>query len=400
MSSKKVLEGVRVLDFGRFIAAPYCGMILADMGAEVIRIDRPGGEEDRTVGLKAPNGENLSYPSYARNKKCISLNVLSKDAPRDVLEDLVKKSDVFLHNFSPGAIKAFGLTYDDIKAIKSDIIYTGISCYGATGPYSDRVGFDQIAQTFSGAAALTGYEGDDPLRSGLPWVDYSTALCATVGTLLALRHHDSTGEGQMVDCALLQTAMSFIAPMVAEAVVMGKEKPRIGNRSPYFGPTDLYKCSDGFVYIATTMEGMWRRLMKIIGHEDFVGKEGFVTDIERFDNRDQVDPLVAEWISQHEVEEVVAIMDENRIPCGVYHSTAEVADDPHVKARKMLEYMNLGMPGYENVPVCGLPIQLSKTPGEVKNVAPTVGQHNDEYYRELLGYSEEKIQELTESGFI
>ena len=150
----KVLEGIRVLDFGRFIAAPYCGMILADMGAEVIRIDRPGGEEDRTVGLKAPNGENLAYPSYARNKKCISLNVLLKDAPRDVLEDLVRISDVFLHNFSPGAIKAFALTYDDIKAIKPDIIYTGISCYGATGPYADRVGFDQIAQVFSGAAAL------------------------------------------------------------------------------------------------------------------------------------------------------------------------------------------------------------------------------------------------------
>ncbi|MFP6597881.1 MAG: CoA transferase, partial [Candidatus Hydrogenedentota bacterium] len=367
---------------------------------EVIRIDRPGGEEDRTVGLKASNGENLSYPSYARNKKCISLNVLTKDAPRDVLEDLVRKSDVFLHNFSPGAIKAFGLTYEDIRAIKPEIIYTGISCYGTTGPYSDRVGFDQIAQTFSGASALTGYEGDDPLRSGLPWVDYSTALCATIGTLLALRHRDATGEGQMVDCALLQTAMSFIAPMVAEATVLGREKPRIGNRSAYFGPTDLYKCSDGYVYIATTMEGMWRRMMKIIGHEEFIGAPGFVTDIERFENREQVDPLVAEWMLKQTVDDVVTMMDENRIPCGVYHSTANVADDPHVQARKMLEYMNLGAPGLENVPLCGMPIQLSETPGEVKDVAPKVGEHNDYYYRELLGYSNEKIESLQQSGYI
>lgn len=396
----KVLDGIRVLDFGRFIAAPYCGMILADMGAEVIRIDRPGGEEDRTVGLKAPNGENLSYPSYARNKKCISLNVLSKDAPRDVLEDLVRESDVFLHNFSPGAIKAFALTYEDIEAIKPDIIYTGISCYGSTGPYSDRVGFDQIAQTFSGAAALNGYEGDAPLRAGLPWVDYSTALCATIGTLLALRHRDATGEGQMVDCALLQTAMSFIAPMVAEAVVLGKEKPRLGNRSAYMGPTDLYKCSDGYVYVATIMEGMWRGMMKIIGHEDLIGASGFETDIERFENREKVDPLVAEWMAQHTVEEVVSIMDENRIPCGVYHSTAEVASDPHVQARKMLEYMDLGVPGLENVPICGIPILLSKTPGEVRDVAPKVGQHNDEYYRDLLGYSDEKLSALREDGFI
>lgn len=396
----KVLDGVRVLDFGRFIAAPYCGMILADMGAEVIRIDRPGGEEDRTVGLKGPHGENLSYSSYARNKKGISLNVLSKDAPREVLEDLVRECDVFLHNFSPGAIKAFSLTYDDIKAIKPDIVYTGISCYGATGPYSDRVGFDQIAQTFSGAAALNGYEGDDPLRAGLPWVDYSTGLCATVGTLLALRHRDATGEGQMVDCALLQTAMSFIAPMVAEANVLGKEKPRLGNRAAYMGPTDLYKCSDGYVFVATTMEGMWRRMMKITGHEDLIGAPGFVTDIERFENRAKVDPLVAEWMTQHSVEEVVATMDENRIPCGVYHSTAEVASDPHVQARKMLEYMDLGYPGLENVPICGMPIKLSETPGEVRDLAPKVGQHNDEYYRELLGYSDEKLASLRESGFI
>ena len=396
----KVLAGVRVLDFGRFIAAPYCGMILADMGAEVIRIDRPGGEEDRTVGLKAPNGENLSYPSYARNKKCISLNVLTKDAPRDVLEDLVRMSDVFLHNFSPGAIKAFALTYDDIKAIKPDIIYTGISCYGSTGPYADRVGFDQIAQTFSGAAALNGYEGDAPLRAALPWVDYSTALCATIGTLLALRHRDATGEGQMVDCALLQTAMSFIAPMVAEAEVLGKERPRLGNRSAYFGPTDLYKCRDGYVYIATTMEGMWRRMMKIIGHEELIEHPDFITDLKRFEHRDEVDPLVAEWIGRRTVEEVVATMDENRIPCGVYHSTADVASDPHVQARKMLEYMDLGVPGLEHVPVCGIPIRLSATPGEVRDVAPKVGEHNDKYYRDMLGYSEEKLKSLRQSGYI
>ena len=366
----------------------------------MIRIDRPGGEEDRTVGLKAPNGENLAYPSYARNKKCISLNVLSKDAPRDVLEDLVRISDVFLHNFSPGAIKAFALTYDDIKAIKPDIIYTAISCYGATGPYADRVGFDQIAQVFSGAAALNGYEGDPPLRAGLPWVDYSTALCATIGTLLALRHRDATGEGQAVDCALLQTAMSFMAPSIAEAEVLGKERPRLGNRSAYVSPTDLYKCRDGYVYIATLMEGMWRRMLKIIGHEELIGHPDFDTDSKRFERRDYLDPLVAEWIERRTVEEVVATMDENRIPCGVYHSTADVASDPHVQARKMLEYMDLGEPGLERVPICGIPIRLSVTPGEVRDVAPKVGEHNDKYYRDMLGYSEEKLTSLRQSGFI
>lgn len=398
----KVLEGVRVLDFGRFIAAPYCGMILADMGAEVIRIDRPKGEEDRSVGLKASNGENLSYPSYARNKRGLTLDLLSKDnrAAKDVLKDLLEVSDVFLHNFSPGAIKRFNLQYADIRAIKEDIIYAGISCYGSEGPYSDRVGFDQIAQFFSGAAAITGFGNNPPTRSALPWVDYSTALCTTIGILLALRHRDATGVGQQVDCALLQTATSFMAPMIAEAEVLGKERPRIGNRSPYMGPTDLYECTDGYVYIATTMEGMWRRLMRLIAKPELIDDPDCATDLKRFENRERIDKHVADWMKEHRVEEVVTIMEENRIPCGVYQSSKDVASDPHIQERNMLEYCDLGHPGLENVPICGVPVGLSETPGTVETRAPRIGEHNDHYYGELLGYDNAKIESLREAGVI
>lgn len=398
----KVLEGIRVLDFGRFIAAPYCGMILADMGAEVIRVDRPGGEEDRRFGLKGPNGENMSYPSFARNKKAITLNLFKKDGTesRGVLEDLVKVSDVLLHNFSPGALKAFKLNYKDIRAMKPDIIYAGVSCYGADGPYADRVGFDQIAQFFSGAAQISGFEDNPPTRSSVPFVDYSTALCTTIGILLALRHRDATGQGQQVDCALVQTAMSFMAPPIAEAMVLGKERPRTANRAPYVGPTDLYECADGYVYIATLMEGMWRALMKVIGQEALIDDPRTATDELRFENRDVIDPHVAAWMKARTVEEVVVIMEENRIPCGVNHTTAEVASDPHVQARDMLEYSDLEYPGLENVPICGIPIRLSETPGSVETRAPRVGEHNDHYYRELLGYDEAKIAALRESGTV
>lgn len=396
----KVLEGIRVLDFGRFIAAPYCGMILADMGAEVIRIDRPGGEEDRAHGLRAGNGENLSFPSYARNKKGITLNVFDMEGSREVLKDLVKVSDVVLHNFSPGAIKKFKLTYDDMRAIKEDIIYTAVSCYGGDGPYSDRIGFDQIAQTFSGASALTGGEHDPPMRCAVPWVDYSTALCATVGTLLALRHRDATGQGQAVDCALLQTAMSFTAPMIAEAMVLGRERPRIGNRAAYVGPSDLYKCKDGYVYVCVIMDGLWKRLMTTIGHEELIDDPELDSDINRFEHRDRVDPLVAEWVAARTVEEVVVALEKARVPCGVYHTTADVAADPHVQARSMLEYCDLEAPGLENVPLSGIPIKLSETPGRVEHRAPRVGEHNDHYYGELLGYSDEKVASLLASGII
>lgn len=398
----KVLDGIRVLDFGRFIAAPYCGMIMADMGAEVIRIDRPKGEEDRTVGLKAGNGENLSYPSYGRNKRGLSLDLLRKDnaQARGVLEDLVKISDVFLHNFSPIAIKMFNLEYDDIRAIKPDIIYAGISCYGADGPYADRTGFDQIAQFFSGAAAITGFADNPPTRSAVPWVDFSTALCTTIGILLALRHRDATGEGQAVDCALLQTAISFMAPMIAEAEVLGKERPRIGNRTHYVGPTDAYECSDGYVYVATTMEGQWRRMMRLIGHEELLDDPRCKTDEDRFEHRDEIDPYVATWMKSRTTAEVSALMDENRIPCGVYHSTAEVASDPHVQYRRMLEYCDQEHPELGEIPICGIPVRLSKTPGSVETRAPRIGEHNDAYYRDLLGYDDAKIAGLKEAGII
>lgn len=394
------LNGVRVLDFGRFLAAPYCGMMLADMGAEVLRVDRPGGEEDRKYGLKGPNGGNFVFPNFGRNKKGITLDVLRRDTPRELLADLVAECDVFLHNFSPSAVAAFNLGYEDIRALRKDIIYVGISCYGATGPYAMRNGFDQIAQTMSGACALTGYEDEPPMRSAVPWVDYSTGLFATIGTLLALRHRDATGEGQAVDCALLQTAVSYTSPMIAEALVTGRERPRIGNRSPYVGPTDLYRCRDGWVYIATITDGMWHGMMKVIGRPDLIKVPAHATDEGRFEARADIDPHVEAWMAEHTVAEVVEEMERARIPCGVYHTTAEVHKDPHIQARAMLEWVDLESPGMESVPVTGVPVKLSATPGEVRHRAPHPGEHNQEFYGGLLGYSAERIAELEAGGFI
>ena len=394
------LDGVRVLDFGRFIAAPYCGMMLADMGAEVFRVDRPGGEEDRSYGLTGPNGSNFVFPNFGRNKKGITLDVLRRDAPREVLAELVARCDVFLHNFSPSAVKAFALGYEDIRAMRDDVIYAGISCYGATGPYATRSGFDQIAQVMSGACALTGYDHEPPMRSAVPWVDYSTGLLAAFGIVLALRHRDATGEGQEVDCALLQTAVSYTSPMIAEALVAGRERPRIANRMPYVGPTDLYRCRDGWVYIATVTDGMWRSLMDLIGRPELAAVSAYATDEGRFEARSEIDPQVASWIETRDAAEVVEAMETARIPCGVYRTTAEVHEDPHVVARDMLEWVDMESPGMDRVPVSGVPVKLSASPGEVRRRAPHPGEHNDECYFGLLGYTPERIGELRAAGFV
>ena len=398
--SPRPLDGVRVLDFGRFIAAPYCAMMLADMGAEVLRVDRPGGEEDRSYGCTGPSGSNFVFPNFGRNKKGITLDVLRRDAPRDVLADLVAQCDVLLHNFSPSAVKAFGLGYDDIRAMRRDVIYAGISCYGSTGPYAMRSGFDPIAQAMSGACALTGHEHDPPMRSAVPWVDYSTGLLAAFGIVLALRHRDATGEGQEVDCALLQTAVSYTSPMIAEALVTGRERPRIANRMPYVGPTDLYRCRDGWVYIATVTDGMWRSLMDLIGRPDLVAAPAHATDEGRFEARAEIDPHVEAWMAAREVEEVVAAMESARIPCGVHRTTAEVHEDPHVAARAMLEWVDMEAPGMERVPVSGVPVKLSATPGDVRHRAPHPGEHNGECYGRLLGYTPERMEELRAARLI
>ena len=395
-----VLDDIRVLDFGRFIACPYCGMILGDMGAEVIRVDRTGGEEDRTFGLQGPNGENTSFASYARNKKGITLNLLNNEGAQEVLADLVKVTDVVIHNFSPYAADLMGLTYEKLSAIKSDIILSAVSCYGSDGPYANKTGFDPIAQTMSGAMAITGLPGGDPLRSQVPWADYGTALANAVGTLLALRHRDRTGEGQMVDLALLGTAVSFMGPVIAEAEVFGRVRPRIGNRGCYLGPSDLYRCKDGYVYIATIMDGLWKRLLKLIGHEELLEDEELYNDFQRFEHRDRVDPLIEEWMAEHTVDEVLNKMEGARIPCVRYLDVDEVSKDPHIKARRMIGHTDLEVEGLENMPVSGTPFRLSKTPGKIEHRAPRVGEHNKKIYQGLLGYSDQRLADLEQREVI
>jgi crotonobetainyl-CoA:carnitine CoA-transferase CaiB-like acyl-CoA transferase len=397
---ERVLDDIRVLDFGRFIACPYCGMLLADMGAEVIRIERPGGEEDRTIGLLGPNGQNMSYPSYARNKKGITLRLMNNERGREVLADLVKVSDVVIHNFSPGAARMMGLTYDELKAIKPDIILVAISCFGSEGPYSDRVGFDFIAQAMSGCMDLGGYPDKPPIRAFMNPMDFGTALSAAFGTLLALRHRDKTGEGQKLDLALLRTATSFNAPIIAEAEVLGRLRPRIGNRAAYIGPTDLFKCSDGWIFIATIMDTLWRRLARVIGHPELIDDPELKNDYLRFENRDRIDPLIADWCAERTVDEVIEILGEARIPCAPILGTDEVSHDPHIRATDMVEYIDLEEPGLERVPICGIPVKLSKTPGRIESRAPRVGEHNEQIYGNLLRYSEELIADLRADGTI
>lgn len=395
-----VLQDIRVLDFGRFVACPYCGMLLADMGAEVLRVERTGGEEDRTIGLLGPDGQNLSWSSMARNKKAISLNLMGKGDSRKILADLIRKTDVVIHNFTPKAAKMMGIAYSDLKEIKSDIILTGISCFGNEGPYRDLPGFDFIAQAMSGAMALGGYPEKPPLRAFMLPMDHSTGILAAYATSLAIRHRDQTGEGQEVDLSLLRTAISMVTPQIAEAEVLGQLRPMIGNRAAYMGPTDLYGCKDGYVFIATIMNSLWRRLAKVIGCEDLLDDPDLQNDLQRYHHRDQIDPLVAEWTAKRTVQDVLEEMKKAHIPCGPCLGLDEVSHDRHVQETGMVAYMDMETPGLEKQPVSNTPFRMSRTPPEIERRAPRPGEHNIEIYCGLLGYSEQQLAEFKEKGAV
>jgi len=393
------LVGIRVLDLGRFIACPFCGMLLADLGAEVIRVERSGGGQDRYLGMLAPTGDSYGFTNYNRNKKGISLNFERTERGREILNELIKRSDVVIENFSPEAARALGITYDELKRVKQDIIFADISAFGPSGPYNHRLGFDQIAKAMSGAMAVSGFPGT-PIKEQTPHIDYLTATLTTVGVVSAIYHRERTGEGQMIDTALLQTAITVMAPTIAEWETGGKLRQQTGNRSPWIGPSDLYKTKDGrWIMLAIITNSIWRRFCTFIGRDDLAEDPRFHNDLARWEHRDITDPVVAEWVASHTVEEVLVAAEQIPIPAGICHEQTEVAGHPQVRAREML--VEVPFPdGSGNTMVTGLPIRMSATPTEIQRSFPAVGEHNEEIYCGLLGYSSEDLTRLTEEGII
>jgi crotonobetainyl-CoA:carnitine CoA-transferase CaiB-like acyl-CoA transferase len=391
------LQDVRILDLSRFISGPYCTQILADMGAEVIRIEKVGGGDDRFLGPFAPNGESMGVMVYSRNKRGITLNIRTEEG-RDLFRRLVKVSDVVLENFTAGYLESLEIGYEDLSKVNPGIIFASITAYGRYGPYAAKGGFDQIVQGMSGMMYVTGHPGDPPTKAGVSLNDYGAAIYNALGIVLALRHRDKTGEGQQIDVSLFDTAISFMETIIPEYKVNHRVRPQIGNRRPYTAPTDTYRAKDGYVSISISTEGLWRRFTKLIGREDLTNDPRFTGNANRAVNQQYLNNLAAAWVADKTVEEVLRLLDEAHIPCGTVQTITEVVEDPQVKAREMI--VDIEHPGAGSVPLPGIVIKMSKTPGEIRSPAPLAGQHNEEVYRELLGLSQEEIEELRHRGVI
>jgi CoA:oxalate CoA-transferase len=395
----KVLDGIRVLDFSRYISGPYCGMLLADMGAEVIRVERPGGEDDRNLGPFTPDGQAMAYAiALPRNKKSLTLNIRTERG-RQILSELVRRADIVLHNFTPTAEEAKVLHYDSLKAINPSIIGVIITGFGQEGPSAGKTCFDSIAQAMSGAMSYGGFPGSPPTRASVPYVDFSSGLSAALGAMFALFHRERTGIGQLVDISMLDVAFGFVAGtgVAAEYRVLGEVRQQIGNSS-FYNFTDCFKARDGWVMISIVGRGLWRRFCRAIEREELIDDPRFKDDMARYLNRDQITPFVAEWMGQRTMEEAIRQLEGARLPCGPVNTIAEAVEDRQIAARQML--VEVDQPGVGKIPIPGVAIRLSQSPGGVETCAPALGEHNEEIYCGLLGLEREELTRLKQENVI
>lgn len=390
MPNSGPLTGIRVIDFGRFIAGPYCGMLLADMGADVIRVDRRQGSEDRYPGPVTEGGEGGAFISLNRNKRSLTLDT-SRPGSSEIIQRLVKKADVVLANLPVGVMAKMGLDYDSLRAIRPDIILARISTFGPDGPYANRVGFDTVVQAMSGAMSLTGFPGP-PIRALVSFEDYGTALHTAFGIMVALYHRAQTGQGQIVDGSLLATGVTFMQAMLAERHVLGTERQQRGNAGFFTAPADAYRAQDGWLIVLVIGADMFARWARLVGREDFITDPRFADDLLRADNRAPITDAMNAWLATRTVAQAIAELEKARIPAGPVLDLGQVLDDPQVKARELLRYVEYpGAP--KPVPLADTAVRLSVSPGSIRHRAPTLGEHTDEVLSEL-GYSTEEIAAL------
>ena len=385
-----VLEGIRVLDFGRYIAGPYCAALLAEHGAEVIRIEKLQGSEDRYQAPVAKSGEGALFLQMNRNKLGMTLDPMLPEG-QEVVRKLVATADVVVANLPPQTLADMKLDYASLTAVKADIILTTVTAYGRGGPYSDRVGFDGIGQVMSGAVYMTGTE-DQPYRAQVPWVDFGTALHCAFGTMAALMARKMSGKGQWVEGALLATAVTFGNALLIEQAVIAPNRVPTGNRGQTAAPVDLFRTKDGWILAQVIGEPLYRRWAKLMGEAHWLDDPRFKDDISRGDNGAVISERMGRWCAERTTAQALEVLAKARIPSGPVLKPQQTLDDPHINAMGFFEATEFpGAP--KPAPIAKAPVWLSQTPGAIKRRAPTLGEHTEAILRSL-GYDEGAIADL------
>jgi formyl-CoA transferase len=391
-----VLSGIRVLDFGRYIAGPYCAALLADFGADVIRIDRVGGSEDRFIMPVTEGGEGAFFLQANRNKRSLSLDLESAQG-REVVRRLVSTADVVVANMPPRTLASLGLDYASLCQIQPDIVLTASSAFGDHPDVRDRVGFDGVGQAISGLVHMSGLP-DHPMKAMVPVVDFATALACALGTVLALYERQRSGQGQEVSSSLLQSGLNLSSGLLIEEAMLGLNRGASMNRSPNYGPSDIFRVEDGWIIAQALGPAMFKRWCRLVGRLDLFDDPRFADDKLRGESGEALSEVMQAWCATRTREQALSELEQARIPAGPIQSPREVLSDPMVQASGALQWMRYP-DASRPVPIVAAPVGLSRTPPQVERRPPRSGEHTEQVLQEL-GYAASDIASMKAAGVV
>ncbi|KWO46910.1 CoA-transferase [Burkholderia sp. MSMB1459WGS] len=397
------LSHIRVLDLTRVLAGPWCAQTLADFGADVIKVERPGaGDDTRHWGppyLKDANGADTAEAAYYlaanRNKRSVTIDIATPEG-QQIVRELAAQSDVVLENYKVGQLKKYGLDYDSLRAVKPDLVYCSVTGFGQTGPYAHRAGYDFIVQGIGGFMSITGERdgepGGGPQKAGVAIADLATGLYSTIAVLAALAHRDRTGEGQYIDMALLDVQVALLANMNTNFLASGKPPVRWGNAHPNIVPYQTFQTRDGWIIVAVGNDGQFRKFVEAGGRPELADDERFATNPSRVRHRDTLVPILAEMVKARDKADWIGALEAAGVPCGPINDLDEVFDNEQVVARGM--QVSLPHPCGADVKLVRNPIRMSATPPDARTAPPLLGAQTDDVLRDMLGYDDARIAAL------
>ncbi len=399
MSVDLPLADLRVVEMGQLLAGPFCGQLLGDFGAEVIKVEAPGtGDPMREWGREKPYGKSLWWPVVARNKKSVTANLRVPDG-QQLVRRLLATADVLVENFRPGTLERWGMAPEELWELNPRLVITRVTGYGQSGPYAKQAGYGSIGEAMGGIRYITGYPDRPPARTGISIGDSLAATFACLGTLVALHHRQRSGRGQVVDSAIYEAVLAMMESMLPEWQIAGYQRERTGATLPNVAPSNVYPTAGGeMVLIAANQDTVFRRLADVMGRPELATDERYATHSARGRHMDELDTLIAEWTAGIGADELLARLNDGGVPAGRIFRPQDMFADPHFAAREAivrLVHPDLGEFAMHNV----VP-HLSETPGAVRHVGPRLGEHNEEIYREVLGLGDDELTSLRSSGVI
>jgi formyl-CoA transferase len=398
MDSDQALRGLRVLDLSRILAGPICTMMLGDLGAEVIKVERPGsGDDTRTWGPPFSGGESAYYLCCNRNKKSITID-LGRPQGRKLVRELAEVSDVLVENFTPGLMDRFGLDYARLRRLNPRLVFCSITAYGQDGPYFKRPGYDMVLSAVGGLMWITGERGGDPCKVGVAITDVLTGVHASNAITAALFWRERSGRGQFIDCSLLDAQVAALANIASNYLVAGKEAARWGTEHESIVPYQVFPTKDRPIAIAVANQKLWLSFCHAVGKPEWLEDSRFASNPDRVRNRDVLLPLVADLMARRTCDEWIEILVAASIPCGPVNNMRSLFEDPQVLHREMTA--EVPHPTIGTLRLTGIPIKYSATPGKIRGAPPLLGQQTEEILAAVLGYSEDRIASLREDGVI